>query len=260
MAEPIPTPPKAGEAYLRAIESDPESKMGLMRARMHLMTVATIMSSPEFQAALDAQRVVSGEWAEALRRSVERLGDELKSLHLPRPRTLEDWQVLGRIVEIPEEYLQNGGWTAAELFDRAMAWGQREKIRARLAADVRAEREVVQATPTADPPKRRKPKRSTERGEGQEKLVAALTKYHQYADGSCLNAEPIGNNELADLAEVSTSTASEFFRTQFGGHTKYRALCQDVVRLIAALKLLNQEFTPQQLFGKTPPDKRPLDD
>jgi hypothetical protein len=24
-------------------------------------------------------------------------------LHLPRPTTLEDWQVLGRIVEIPEE-------------------------------------------------------------------------------------------------------------------------------------------------------------
>src|SRR5262249_18814112 len=41
----------------------------------------------------------------------------------------------------------------------------------------------------------RTPKRSTERGEGRAKLIAALTKHHQYADGGCLNLEPIGNNE-----------------------------------------------------------------
>ncbi|MGA2032823.1 MAG: hypothetical protein ABSG68_11235 [Thermoguttaceae bacterium] len=103
--------------------------------------------------------------------------------------------------------------------------------------------------------KAKKSKRSTERGEGQAKLIAALTKHHNYANGSCLNTEPIGNNELARLAEVSDSTASAFFTKEFGGHTKYRALCVDATRLVASLKLLNQEYSPHHLFGGKPPDE-----
>jgi len=98
-----------------------------------------------------------------------------------------------------------------------------------------------------------KAKRSTERGEGRAKLIAALTKHHKHADGSCLNLEPVGNNELARLAEVSESTASAFFNKQFGGHTKYRAICSDKTTLISALKLLNQEFAPHHLYGAKPP-------
>jgi hypothetical protein len=102
------------------------------------------------------------------------------------------------------------------------------------------------------------PKRTTQKGEAQAKLIAALTKHHKYADGSCLNLEPIGNNELARLAGVSESTASAFFNKQFGGHAKYRAGCSDTSKLVAALKLLNQEFAPHLLYGAKPPgeDKR----
>ncbi|QJW97263.1 hypothetical protein [Frigoriglobus tundricola] len=92
-------------------------------------------------------------------------------------------------------------------------------------------------------------KSSTEKGEGRTKLVAALTTHHRYADGSCLNPEPIGNNELARLAGVVPSTASAFFEKSFQGHTKYKALCQDVGGLVAALKLLNGEFSPHNLYG-----------
>ncbi len=99
-------------------------------------------------------------------------------------------------------------------------------------------------------------KRSTERGEGRVKLIAALTKHHQYADGGCLNPEPIGNNELANAAGVSPSTASAFFEKEFQGHTKYRALCRDVSKLAAALKLLNGEFAPHTLYGSQPEDDR----
>ncbi len=101
----------------------------------------------------------------------------------------------------------------------------------------------------------KKTKRSTERGEGRVKLIAALTKHHKYADGGCLNLAPIGNNELARLAVVSDSTASAFFTKEFEGHTKYRALCGDATRLVASLKLLNQEFSPYHLFGGKPPDE-----
>jgi hypothetical protein len=96
------------------------------------------------------------------------------------------------------------------------------------------------------------PKRSTERGEGRAKLIPALTKHHQYADGGCLNLEPIGNNELAKAAGVSPSTASAFFNDKFKGHTKYKALCRDLGRLVAALKLLNDEFAPHHLYGRRP--------
>jgi hypothetical protein len=99
-----------------------------------------------------------------------------------------------------------------------------------------------------------KPKRSTERGEAREKLIAALTKHHQYADGGCLNLEHIGNNELARLAQIgSNSTASAFFRNEFGGHDRYRALCSDPSRLAAAMKALRGEFRPRDfLLARTP--------
>jgi hypothetical protein len=98
-------------------------------------------------------------------------------------------------------------------------------------------------------PAGRPPKRSTERGEGRAKLIAGLTKHHQYADGCCLNMEPIGNNQLATAAGVSPSTASAFFNDKFQGHTKYKALCRNSVKLVAALKLLNDEFAPYHLLG-----------
>lgn len=105
-----------------------------------------------------------------------------------------------------------------------------------------------------------KPKRSTERGEGQAKLIAALTKHHKYADGGCLNTEPIGNNELARLAGVDQATASAFFKKQFKGHRKYKAACADAAGLAAALKLLNGEFAPHLLYGGKPADEDERDE
>lgn len=86
-------------------------------------------------------------------------------------------------------------------------------------------------------------------------LIAALTKHHQYADGGCLNLEPIGNNELARFAKVSQSTAKAFFDKEFKGHKKYQANCADATSLVTALKLLNQEFSPYLLFGGKPPNE-----
>jgi hypothetical protein len=98
-----------------------------------------------------------------------------------------------------------------------------------------------------------KAKRSTVRGEGQVKLIAALTKHHKYAEGGCLNQDPVSNNQLARQAKVSPSTASSFFRKQFGGHAKYRRMCLDSTGLATALKLINGEFAPLHLYGTRPP-------
>jgi hypothetical protein len=105
-----------------------------------------------------------------------------------------------------------------------------------------------------------KPKRSTERGEAREKIIAGLTEHHQYTDGSCLNAEPVGVGHLARKIGVSKSTVSEFFQVEFQGHALYRAVCQDVSKLVTSLKMLRQEFSPHILYGHTPPGEGNQDD
>jgi hypothetical protein len=110
-------------------------------------------------------------------------------------------------------------------------------------------------------PARGKVKRSTVRGEGRDKLIAALTKHHKYADGGCLNLEFAGVNELARSAGVSSSTASVFFKAEFQGHEKYRAICRDAGKLADCLKALRGEFSPHELYGRRPPgeDDRDLE-
>ncbi|MBX7165529.1 MAG: hypothetical protein K1X74_04185 [Pirellulales bacterium] len=112
---------------------------------------------------------------------------------------------------------------------------------------------ITPADRTAQALPQKKPKRSTDQGDGQAKLIAALNVHHQYAKDSCLNLEPIGNNELARRAQVSPSTASAFFRDKFKGHSKYRQQCLNRTILLPALKLLNQDYAPHHLFGTEHP-------
>jgi hypothetical protein len=109
---------------------------------------------------------------------------------------------------------------------------------------------VKGATETAANPKL--PKRSTRRGDANAKIVSALTKHHQYADGGCLNPEPIGSNELARLAEVAKRSTSKFFKDKFKGYDKYRVVCRDTGRLADSLKTLNGDFSPHDLYGRRP--------
>lgn len=105
-----------------------------------------------------------------------------------------------------------------------------------------------------------KAKRSTQNGDAKAKLIAALTMHHGYADGGCLNQEPIGNNALARLAGVRNSTASEFLKKHFEGLKQYQAACADKRKLLASLRLLNQEFSPRHLLSKEPIHKPALED
>ncbi|MGD0897575.1 MAG: hypothetical protein ABR915_07035 [Thermoguttaceae bacterium] len=103
-----------------------------------------------------------------------------------------------------------------------------------------------------------KKKRSTAPGEARAKIIAALTKHHQYMNGSCLNTEPVGVNDLARQAGVAKSSVSSFFNKEFNnskkeGHTRYINRCQVLQHLVASLKLLNEEFSPHHLFSHNPP-------
>jgi hypothetical protein len=72
--------------------------------------------------------------------------------------------------------------------------------------------------------------------------------------------EPIGNNELARLAEVAQSTAKAFLDSQFQGQAKYEAVCRVPGALLMALKVINQDFAPHELFGRSPDDGRDRDE
>lgn len=119
---------------------------------------------------------------------------------------------------------------------------------------------AVNATPapTRGP---NKPRRSTARGEARAKIISALTKHHQYAEGDALNTAPISVRGLAREAGVEPSTVSAFFADKFNGHDQYQALCRrDRAGLVAALKLLNDEFSPHELYGRRPPGEGGGDD
>jgi hypothetical protein len=99
----------------------------------------------------------------------------------------------------------------------------------------------------------KKAKRSTEQGEGRDKIIPALAKHHQYENGSCLNHEPIVGNELARIAKVGKGTVNRFFNRAFndgekGGYAKYKRACRDQGKLVTSLKLLLGEVTPSILF------------
>ena len=105
---------------------------------------------------------------------------------------------------------------------------------------------------TVEEPKPKKgvgKKRSTTGGDAKVKLIAALSLHHKYElNGicfSCLNHDPIGNNELAKLARVDKSTASLFFKNSFGGkgYSRYRQYC----------RLDRMPFILARLRGELPP-------
>ncbi|MFN9368659.1 MAG: hypothetical protein ACK6CT_07805 [Planctomycetia bacterium] len=95
-------------------------------------------------------------------------------------------------------------------------------------------------------------KRSTEKGEAEAKLIAALAAHHKYSDGSCLNLEPVKNNALARLADVDQGSASYFFKKHFRGHRQYTADCQKSGRLSGILAALVGDVAGWKLFGRVP--------
>lgn len=164
-----------------------------------------------------------------------------------RPSSRWILYVLERLIELAAgafslEHWENGSTVLRVQFNLA-------------AASIMAIDHWLSVTPGNQSPKpptpnaSKKSKKSAGNGDARAKLIAALSKHHDYASGSCLNTEPIGNNELASSrhADVATGSASAFFEKEFGGHLKYRVMCRDPSALALALKALNDEFTPRDI-------------
>jgi hypothetical protein len=115
--------------------------------------------------------------------------------------------------------------------------------------------EGQQQTETAPLPKRAK--RSHSGDEARQKIISTLTAHHRYTDGICESNEPIGSNELARQAEVSSGSTSNFFKEVFGGHRLYKTMClRNRGKLNIALRNLNGETpTKELLYGRRPFDE-----
>lgn len=190
---------------------------------------------------------------------------------LPAGEVSEDWaELVVKAGQVPGCTTKTGKGKdrcqpiAGRIIPHLIGWAEDELRRDH---ETLGQKATPPAPAPAEPETKVKPraKRSTVPGEGRDKLIAALTKHHQYADGGCLNQEPLGNNELARLAVVSKSTASDFFDNEFnrrekGGFAKYQVICRDAGRLADALKVLNGDFSPHDLYGRRPPGEDEFDD
>jgi hypothetical protein len=141
---------RAGKEFLGLLEDDPEAVVELARTQKKLKAFAAaieaVMSLPEYQAINEIERKGLQEMAESLRAASEATANELAARHFPRPRSLDDWEHIALIAEVPMEKVLSGKWTIREIRACALAWADRQTIKARLsgAGERAGELEIAQ--------------------------------------------------------------------------------------------------------------------
>lgn len=125
---PAGAPPaiRAGKAFQDRIESDPEARAAWERI------------GPKIKETLD---VIRANHAFA--------SDVLDRLDFGRPKSLEDWEHLARVIEIPYDIIKSGTFTLKDVYDYALAWADRQQIKAGLTAPAELP-ELVAAQPSGN--------------------------------------------------------------------------------------------------------------
>jgi hypothetical protein len=120
------------------MEHDPKAQAAWKQTRVKMQFLATLMrqmtDSPEYREAGEDERQNWQELFDALRESTEADNDELTARHFTPPQSAEDWEHLARIVEIPDKTIDNGDLKVREIFACALAWADRQTIKAKLTA------------------------------------------------------------------------------------------------------------------------------
>lgn len=145
----------------------------------------------------------------------------------------EEWEA---VTIDPRDTLASMIWKAIQTGDTSDHYlrltPQGEELAARLALH-------RSASKTA-PPEVAQPKKANQEDGAQVKLVAKLLEHHRYPNEH-LNLNPIGVRKLAKGAEVSSSTASTFFKN-IGTLEKYQQACEDKKTLARFLKRLDDSY------------------
>lgn len=135
--------PRAGEAFMQAVERDPAARAALRRVQLRLRAIAEVFQSPEFRSDMKLsqreQRAAVARLAEQIREALRDAGDELTARGLPTPATLEEWEHLARVIEMPFDTVRAGDYTLRDVFVMALAWLDRQKILRRRSDAISAE-------------------------------------------------------------------------------------------------------------------------
>lgn len=140
----------AGQAFASVMKSDPRTKAGWERARAMLQAFQSLLRSPEYRKARESEqrelRDLAAAFEAEIRGAASAIQSGLQADHFRPPETIEHWEHLARIIEIPPDSI--GQLTAAGIFELATAWADRQRIRAKLVKEVES---PVTATPTMIP-------------------------------------------------------------------------------------------------------------
>lgn len=78
------------------------------------------------------------ELTEAVRDALRVTDRELEATGFEAPRTLEEWEHLAHIAEMPFDTIRSGDFTLADVRTVALAWADRQRMKAKLAAEAGA--------------------------------------------------------------------------------------------------------------------------
>jgi len=127
----------AGAAFARAMEAEPEARAAWERARQRLHVLAHAVAAMTRDCEEEAERARL-EFTEAIRDALRATDREFEAAGFEAPRTLEDWEHLAHIAEMPFETIRSGNFTLADVRAVALAWADRERLKARVAAEAGA--------------------------------------------------------------------------------------------------------------------------
>lgn len=128
----------------------------------------------------------------AIRDALRSTDRELEASGFEPPRTLEDWEHLAHLAGMPFGTIQSGEFTHADVRAVALAWAERERMKARIAAEARGATTAATA-------------RSDARGADDESEPPALTA----TEVAVLRPLAIFNpSELASAARIEAAMES----------------------------------------------------
>ncbi|MGD8453217.1 MAG: hypothetical protein PVJ57_15470 [Phycisphaerae bacterium] len=126
----------AGAAFMRAVEDDPQAQAALKWAQARLRAFAEALKDAEVQRELERSRREQEQAFEALanaiRESVRAAQQDLGDLGFMPPETLDDWEHLARVVEIPFETIKAGDFSSRDVYVMALAWMDRQRMLSQL--------------------------------------------------------------------------------------------------------------------------------
>lgn len=138
---------QAGAAFARALESDAEARSCWERARARLRSFAELRT---VMLRADDRDAVLEELAAAIRDALIATDRELEASGFEAPRTIEDWEHLAHIAEMPFDTIRSGNFTLGDVRTVALAWADRERMKARLAAEAGASPRGRESAPDDD--------------------------------------------------------------------------------------------------------------